>query len=257
MITIISPAKTMNFEDRAKISQYSKPLFINRAEELAARLQKYSAADIGSLMKVSDDIAHINLERYALWNKEHNPDNAKQAVFAYDGAVYRALDSLSFDDEETGFAQKHLRILSGLYGVLRPLDIIQPYRLEMAIKLENSSGKDLYCFWKDTITEYLNEEIGGHGDKTLVNLASNEYFTAIDLNKFNGRIVTPIFKEYRKGTYKIIAINAKKARGLMARYIIKNKIDNPEDLRGFEWDGYLFNEAMSDDKSLVFTRDNI
>lgn len=253
MITIISPAKTMNFEDNVK-ALHSIPLFINEAEELVNELRKYSAAEIGSLMKVSDDIAHTNLVRYVAWEREHNEANSKQAVFAYAGAVYRALNPESFNEKELGFAQNHLRILTGLYGVLRPLDIIQPYRLEMGIKLKNPRGGDLYSFWKNTITKCLNEEIEGHRNKTLINLASNEYFTAIDLKEFRGRIVTPVFKENKGGAYKIIAINAKKARGLMAGYIIRNEIESPEDLKGFDEDGYTYRESMSNDDSLVFTR---
>lgn len=252
MITIISPAKTMKFDDNHREIPASKPLFIDEAEELVKELRKYSAFELGSLMKISDDIAHENHIRFLNWTREHNSYNSVQALLAYGGAVYQSLYPHDFEDEDMEFAQKHLRILSGLYGVIRPGDLIQPYRLEMGFKFKNSKVKDVYSFWKRKLTGQMNMELDNQGEGILINLASNEYFTALDKNKLQARIITPVFKEHKNGTYRVIAISAKKARGLIARYIIKNRINNPELLKDFKDGGYSFNEEMSKENEWVF-----
>lgn len=257
MITILSPAKTLNFNRDYKIEKYTEPLFKQEAFELIKELRKYSPEELSSLMKINQELSELNFFRNMEFDIEHNISNAKQAALTFHGAVYQGLRAEEFNNDQFDYAQEHLRILSGLYGVLRPLDIIQAFRLEMSIKLNNPKGKDLYDFWKVKITDYFNKEMISQKNQTLINLASNEYFTAIDTKKFNGNIITPVFKEYKQGKYKIIAIYAKRARGLMAKYIIENKIDSVEGLKGFEEEGYVFNEDLSKDEELLFTRNII
>lgn len=254
MILILSPAKTLNFDKRYPGIAYTQPVFKNQAVELMELLKEYSPSDMAALMKISDELAEINFFRHQEWKKEHNIENSKQALLAFHGAVYQGLGAEGLRKSQLQFAQEHLRILSGLYGVIRPLDLVQPFRLEMGTKFRNNVGKDLYIFWKDLITNYFNEELNKSSDKILINLASNEYFLAIDENKLKGSIVTPVFKEYRKGEYKIITIYAKRARGLMTKYIIENGIDELERLRDFGEEGYEFNEQLSNEKNLVFIR---
>lgn len=254
MITILSPAKTLNFNRDYKIEKYTEPLFKQEAFELIKELRKYSPEELSSLMKINQELSELNFFRNMEFDIEHSLSNAKQAALTFHGAVYQGLRGEEFNNDQFDYAQEHLRILSGLYGVLRPLDIIEAHRLEMGIKLKSSKGKNLYDFWRDKITDYFNKEIINQRNKTLINLASNEYFTAIDIKKFSGNIITPVFKEYKHGKHKIIAIYAKRARGLMAKYIIKNKVDSVEGLKGFEEEGYVFEEGMSNDRELVFTR---
>lgn len=254
MIAILSPAKTLNFDKRYKEVEYTQPTFINQALEIVDILREYSPIDLAGLMKINDNLAETNFFRHIEWTKEHTIENSKQAVLAYHGAVYQGLNAETFNAEQFKFAQDHLRILSGLYGVLRPLDIVQPYRLEMGTKLSNSRGKDLYAFWREEITSHFSKEFDEVSDRILVNLASNEYFSAIDTSKLNTQIITPVFKEYRHGTYKNVTIYAKRARGLMARYIIENEINETEQLQSFEEEGYEFNENLSSEKEFVFTR---
>ncbi|ERI93069.1 hypothetical protein HMPREF1982_01890 [Clostridiales bacterium oral taxon 876 str. F0540] len=256
MIAILSPAKTLNFNREYKVEKYTEPLFKNEAFELIKELRKYSPEELSGLMKINQELSELNFFRNMEFNTEHNISNAKQAALTFHGAVYQGLKAEEFNEEQLDYAQEHLRILSGLYGVLRPFDIIQAYRLEMGIKLKNPKGKDLYDFWRDRITNYFNKEMLNQKNKTIINLASNEYFSSIDTKKFNGNIITPVFKEYKQGKYKIIAIYAKRARGLMAKYIIENKIDSVEGLKDFEEEGYVFEEGMSSDRELMFTRNS-
>jgi uncharacterized protein len=255
MITILSPAKTLNME---KINNNpvinSKGAFVEEAALLIDELRKYSPPELERLLKINSELAETNYKRHVSWQKDHNVTKSKQALLAYHGMVYQGLDAETLERESLFFAQDHLRILSGLYGVLRPLDLIQPYRLEMGIKLNNILGKDLYAFWKERITSYFIEELNKHSDNTLVNLASNEYSSAIDMKKLKGKIITPVFKDYKNGTYKAITIYAKKARGMMTRFIIENHVDNPEELKSFDGEGYKFCEYMSNDGKLVFLR---
>jgi len=254
MITILSPAKTLDFNRDYKIEKYTEPLFKKEAFQLIKELRRYSPEELSGLMKINQELSELNFFRNMEFDIDHNLSNAKQAALTFHGAVYQGLRAEGFNEEQFDYAQEHLRILSGLYGVLRPLDIIQAFRLEMGIKLKNRKGKDLYDFWKVKITDYFNKEMISQKNQTLINLASNEYFTAIDTKNFNGNIITPVFKEYKQGKYKVIAIYAKRARGLMAKYIIENKIDSVEGLKGFEEEGYVFEEGMSNDRELIFTR---
>jgi cytoplasmic iron level regulating protein YaaA (DUF328/UPF0246 family) len=254
MIAILSPAKTLEFSKRHKTIEYTQPIFKEEALELIEELRQYSPLDLEGLMKVNAELAELNFFRHLEWEEEHNINNSKQALLAYHGAVYQGLGAETFDTRQLKFAQHHLRILSGLYGVLRPLDIVQPYRLEMGAKLKNIKGKDLYYFWREIITGYFNEEFSKSPDRVLINLASNEYFSVIDAKRLSAEVYTPIFKEYRNGIYKNITIYAKRARGLMARFIVENEIDKVYELMAFEEEGYEFNENLSNDRELVFTR---
>lgn len=254
MIAIISPAKTLNMEKAINTDLYTKPTFIKEASELMKELQKYTPPELESLMKINSKLAEENFMRHIIWNEEHNLSNGKQALLAYDGAVYRGIDAKKLSKQQLSFANNHLRIISGLYGVLKPLDLIQPYRLEMATRLKNSSGNNLYSFWRDKLTSYFKEELDKQDDSILINLASKEYSSAIDMNKLNANIITPIFKEYKGGVYKVITIYAKRGRGLMSRFIIENSIVSSNDLKGFDEEGYSYNEYLSTDLEWVFTR---
>jgi len=217
-------------------------------------LKTKSATDIKALMKVSDKIADLNVVRYKSFKTPFTTENAKQAMYAFRGDVYTGLDADSFNKSQVKFAQKHLRILSGLYGVLKPLDLMQPYRLEMGTKLANKNGKNLYEFWGDKINKALNEEISAQKDDYVINLASNEYFKSVQSKKLKGQVIDIQFKENKDGKYKIVAFFAKKARGMMCQYMIKNKLTKPEQLKGFNMENYLFNEELSDESIFVFTR---
>ncbi|WML34573.1 peroxide stress protein YaaA [Clostridium sp. OS1-26] len=254
MIVVLSPAKTLNYNKKTLANLYTEPIFQKEATELVRELQQYTPPELSTLMKISDDLAELNFKRNLSFQVKSTLENSKQAILTFSGTVYQGMRADEFSEDELQFAQNHIRILSGLYGILRPLDLIQPHRLEMGIKLKNPKGKDLYSFWKDKITNYLNEEINKHNDKNLINLASNEYFSAIDTKSFTGKIINISFKEYRCGTYKIVAVYAKRARGLMSRYIAENKVNNIEILKNFEEEGYVYNEELSSDNEFVFTR---
>jgi len=221
---------------------------------LINRLRDLSALDLAELQHVSKNIAELNFERNHSWKTPFTPNNARQALFAFKGDVYTGLDAYSLSEDNLAFAQDHLRILSGLYGVLRPLDLMQPYRLEMGTRLSTASGKNLYEFWDMGITDTINTQMQAIGADTLVNLASNEYFKSVKPRAIKGRILTPAFKEYKNGEYRMIGIFAKKARGLMTRFIIENEITGIEGLKDFDSDGYQYKPALSDDKTWVFTR---
>jgi len=254
MLIVVSPAKTLDYETPPKTKKFTLPSYLDDSQILIDRLREFSALDISELMKVSSKIAALNVERYDTWQAEFSPENAKQAILAFKGDVYTGLDANSFSAADFKFAQSHLRMLSGLYGFLRPLDLMQPYRLEMGTRLQNIRGKNLYEFWGTKITEGLNQQLKKIKSDTLINLASNEYFKAVKPAALNAEIITPAFKEYKNGQYKMIGIYAKKARGLMSRFIIQNRISNVDDIQQFDMDGYAFNVQMSDDKSWVFTR---
>ncbi len=249
MLILLSPSKKLDFSFKNNILP-TKPNFLNEANSLIKNLKKLSEKEIRSLMKLSVKLTELNQQRYQAFSTKFDNDNARQAVFAFKGDVYNGLQAENFSDNELKYAQENLRILSGLYGILRPLDLIQPYRLEMGSKLKNQNGKNLYEFWDDKITDELNEA----NSDTLINLASNEYFKAIKPQKFNGRIITCNFKEYKNGGYKIIMIFAKRARGLMANYIIKNRLQQAEKLKNFDIDGYLFKAELSDENNWIFAR---
>ncbi len=255
MLIVISPAKTLDYETPPVTAEYTTPDFLNDSAELIDQLRTLSPADIASLMSISDKLAGLNAARFEAWQTPFSPENAKQAVLAFKGDVYTGLDAETLSADDFAFAQNHLRILSGLYGLLRPLDLMQAYRLEMGTRFANTRGKDLYAFWGKQITEALNQAMTQQTDNVLVNLASNEYFKAVKPAEFQGEIFTPVFKDLKNGQYKIISFYAKKARGLMVRYIIDNKITRVEDLKGFDYEGYAFNADMSQGNEWVFTRD--
>lgn len=253
MLIVISPAKTLDFEVAPVISEYTQPRFLAQSQQLIDGLKKLSVGDVASLMKLSDKLAGLNMARFQTWATPFDLSNAKQAVLAFKGDVYTGLDADSLDNAGFEFMQQHLRILSGLYGVLRPLDLMQAYRLEMGTKLSNAKGENLYQFWGDQLRQSVEEELS---DGILINLASNEYFKALQVKKLNARIITPIFKDWKNGQYKIISFYAKKARGLMSRYIIDHRIKQPEKIQQFDSDGYRFSPEMSQGDDWVFIRDH-
>ncbi len=254
MLTVISPAKTLDFDSPVQTTKATLPEHLNRSKELISLLRQASQKDLTRLMGISPKLAELNVERYQAWKQPFTTSNARQSLLAFKGDVYLGIDVATYSQRDFTHAQKTLRILSGLYGVLRPLDLIQPYRLEMGTKLANRKGKDLYEFWGDEITRALAAELAGHKDKTLINLASNEYFKSVRPAALPGQVITPIFKDYSKGSYKILSFFAKKARGQMATFIIKNRIARPAALKAFDGDGYQFNDAYSSDTDWVFTR---
>ena len=254
MLAVVSPAKNLDYESDLPELNVTQPRLLDNAEELVEVCRQLSPQQLGSLMKISDKLAGLNAARFQEWQRPFNEDNARPAMFAFNGDVYTGLDAASLNSEAINTAQKQLRILSGLYGVLRPLDLMQPYRLEMGSKLDNPKGKNLYEYWGDTITQTLNDDLAELGSSTLVNLASNEYFSAVKPKALNADIITPVFKDEKNGQYKVISFYAKKARGLMARFILNQKPKSVSDLKEFDANGYSFNEAMSSDKQLVFCR---
>lgn len=254
MLSVISPAKTLDFETPSTTKHVTQPDFLSESQSLIDILRDYSPQQISELMGISDKLAGLNAARYAEWEPPFSLENAKPAAQAFQGDVYTGLEAETFSDADNRFAQQHLRILSGLYGLLRPLDLIQAYRLEMGTKLPNQSGKDLYAYWKPTLTKALDDAIAQSGSKALVNLASNEYFKAVDAQKLDARIITPVFKDEKNGTFKIISFYAKKARGLMSAWIINQKINDPAELKAFNVAGYRFDAASSEGNTLVFTR---
>ena len=255
MLIVISPAKTLDFDTAPTTDSHSQPALLEHAQVLVDQLREMAPQQIGTLMKLSDKLASLNAARYETWSQPFNPDNAKQALLAFKGDVYTGLDAPSLSEEDLQFAQQHLRMLSGLYGLLKPLDLMQPYRLEMGTKLENPRGTNLYQFWGDIITDALNQALADQGDELLINLASNEYFKSVQPKRLNGRIITPVFKDRKNGQYKVISFFAKKARGLMSRYIIENRLSDIEQLKAFDSQGYYFCASESDGDELVFKRE--
>lgn len=254
MITVLSPAKSLDFERACSFPKPSEPVFPEYSKKLAENLKKKGPDDLIRLMNISEKLALLNAERFQAWKYPYDDENTKPAIFAFDGDVYDGLEAVSFSHDDLEYSQSHLRILSGLYGVLRPLDLIMPYRLEMGTKLKTGKNEDLYSFWKENVTRHMNESLGAAKTDILVNLASNEYFSAIESNRVNGNIIKPVFKDKKGKEFKIISFWAKKARGAMAAFIIKNRIENPDDLRAFDGLGYIYNENLSNEKELVFTR---
>ncbi|MEE8058960.1 MAG: peroxide stress protein YaaA, partial [Pseudomonadales bacterium] len=238
MLIIISPAKTLDFESAATTRVATTADFLNQSQQLIDKLRELSPADISRLMGISAKLGHLNCDRFLNWHTPFDADNAKQAVLAFKGDVYTGLDAESFSGKEFKFSQKHLRILSGLYGLLRPLDLIQPYRLEMGTKFANEKGTNLYQFWGEQLTAAVNVQLKKSKSEVLLNLASNEYFKVLQGKSINADIITPAFKDFKNGKYKIISFYAKKARGLMSAYVIKNQITNVEEIKQFDVDGY-------------------
>ena len=253
MITVISPAKTLDFESQPITNCHTQPKFLAQSQALIDELRELSAPSIATLMKLSDKLAGLNMARFQTWTTPFSLGNSKQAVLAFKGDVYTGLDADTMDDEGLAFAQQHLRILSGLYGVLKPLDLIQPYRLEMGTQFANAKGKNLYQFWGGQLREEIETE-ASQSDAVLVNLASNEYFKAVDTKQLDARIITPVFKDEKNGTFKIISFYAKKARGLMSAWLIQQQITDPDRLKAFDVAGYRFDPSSSQGDTFVFTR---
>ncbi|MER0202496.1 MAG: peroxide stress protein YaaA [Nitrosomonas sp.] len=254
MIIVISPAKTLDFETPPLTQAHTQPDFLDDSTMLIDELRKLEPSQIGAMMSISSKLATLNSNRYFAWNRPFTLRNAKQAILAFKGDVYTGLDADTMTGNELAFAQDHLRILSGLYGVLRPLDLMQPYRLEMGTQFKNPRGNNLYEFWDDKITQALNQDLAKQKDDILINLASNEYFQSVQPGKLNARIITPVFKDQKNGVYKIISFFAKKARGMMSRYIIQNKLTNPEAIKNFDVAGYRFSQEDSSKDEWIFTR---
>lgn len=253
MIVVLSPAKSLDYESPLATQVHTRPQFVQQASELVGILRPMAPAQLGELMSISDKLATLNATRYAQWSGSFTKDNSRQAVLAFNGDVYDGLQASTLSDADLDFAQKHLRILSGLYGVLRPLDRMQPYRLEMGTRLANPSGKDLYSYWKGTIAAALNKDLKG-ANPVLVNLASDEYFKAVDTKALKARVLQPVFQDYKGGKYKIISFFAKKARGLMARYIIDKRITEADQLKMFDYAGYVYVPDASNESTFVFRR---
>ena len=254
MLTVISPAKTLDFDTSPHTAKNSQPQFLPQSEELVGTMRKKTPKSLSKLMGISPKLAELNATRFSDWQTPFTTENAKPAVLAFRGDVYLGLEVENYGERDFNFAQKNLRILSGLYGVLRPLDLIQPYRLEMGIKIKHGGSKDLYDYWQQTVSENLNAELASHRNKTLINLASIEYFKAVNPDLLPGQVINPVFKDYKNGTYKILSFFAKKARGYMASYIVQNRINKPADIKSFDVDGYRFNPDLSNENDWVFTR---
>lgn len=254
MFFVLSPAKNLNEKDPSPVSSFTQPDLLPEAEILMQELRQLAPQQIAELMHVSDKIALLNAERNVAWHTPFTPENAKQAVFMFNGDVYEGIAADTLKPKQIDYLQQHVRLLSGLYGVLRPLDLMQPYRLEMGTAFTNTRGKNLYEFWGDKITDLLNQTLKQAGSDVLINLASQEYFKSVNTKKLNARLITPIFKDEKNGKYKIISFYAKRARGLMVRYAAEHGITEPEMLKNFDYEGYSFNEAASNEAEWVFMR---
>lgn len=252
MKIVISPAKSLNYETQLPITTYTESAFLSKAVTIQKTLKKKKPKQLMELMDISDKLAELNWQRNQEWNIPFSPENARQAVYAFDGDVYTGLDVYSLSTEKVLVLQERLRILSGLYGLLKPLDLMQPYRLEMGTKIQIGTKKNLYEFWKKTITDTLNKELSK--GELFINLASNEYFSAVDTKALKVPVITPEFKDYKDGKLKMISFFAKKARGLMVRYIIDTNAETIDDLKGFNYEGYAFDANLSKGNTLVFTR---
>ena len=255
MLALISPAKTFDFDTPAPTREASQPEFLAQAQELIDVLRPLAPHDISKLMGISDKLGVLNYDRFADWQPPFDLDNAKQALFAFKGDVYVGLAAETLQEGDWKFAQDHLRILSGLYGLLAPLDLIQPYRLEMGSRPANPRGKDLYEFWGSRITEAINAQLKRLTDPVVVNLASNEYFKSVQKKDLEAPLITPVFKDWKTDRYKIISFYAKKARGMMSAYLLKNRLTDAEGLKGFDEEGYRYNSELSTATEWVFTRD--
>ncbi|MCQ8895835.1 peroxide stress protein YaaA [Limnobacter humi] len=253
MLVVLSPAKSLDYETPLSTTLSTKPQFVPQAEALVDTLRPMSPAALGELMSISDKLAVLNTTRYAEWSTTFTKRNSRPAVLAFNGDVYDGLDAKTLDEDGLKFAQAHVRILSGLYGILRPLDLMQPYRLEMGTRLPNPKGENLYSYWKDTIAPALNKELKGE-NPVLVNLASDEYFKSVDVKALKATVIEPVFQDEKNGQYKVISFFAKKARGLMARYLIDHRITEAEKLKKFNVDGYKYDAKSSTDTRWVFRR---
>ncbi len=254
MLIVLSPAKSLDFETPAHIADFSQPDCLDQSQVLIERLRELAPHDLASLMGISDQLAALNFSRNQSWSRPFSLANAKQAVLAFNGDVYEGLDAQSLSAEVLRYAQDHLRILSGLYGVLRPLDLMQAYRLEMGTRLANARGRDLYAFWGGRLAESVNAAVQASGSPVLVNLASEEYFKAVGAKRVVGRLVQPVFEDWSNGNYKVVSFYAKRARGLMARYALINRVDDVEALKSFDDEGYVFDASAMEGDRWVFRR---
>ncbi len=251
MQILLSPSKTIDISVKRRGLRHNSPVFLKDAAKIADKLKQFSVQEISSIMVTSPKLSQLTYDRYQFWNKDHNTENSCQSILSFKGDVFTGLDAQSLEEEDLIFLNKHLIILSGLYGMLRPLDLIQPYRLEVAHKLDVEGSVNLYDFWSDKVTTAISNHLSGD---VLINLASNEYYKMLNLSSISGNVITPVFKEYKNGTYKIVSIYAKRARGLMTRFITKQRIDSPDKLKLFDDEGYYYNDKFSDDNNYVFTR---
>ncbi len=254
MLLLLSPAKKLDYDSPVSTNTHTQPLFIKQSAELIKVLKTKRADDIAGLMKLSPALSELNVKRYAEWKTKFDQSNARQAVLAFNGDVYEGLDAASLTESQLTWAQQHVAILSGLYGVLRPMDLMQPYRLEMGTRLQTGRGKNLYEFWGSEIAQYLNERLNDETSRIIINLASEEYFKAVDRKALDARVVQCVFQDYKNGVYKIISFNAKRARGLMARFAIETKAKTPAALKKFNIEGYAFAQQESSEDKLVFRR---
>ncbi len=254
MLIVTSPAKKLDFSEDVTRSGWSIPAFLEDSEELIAAAKKLTRPELAKLMKISDKLADLNYNRYRAFATPFTPANARQAAFAFTGDTYVGLQADTLSEDDLDYAQDHYRILSGLYGLLRPLDLMQPYRLEMGKKIPTDWGRTLYDFWGDQLTHELNRIMKEQETDILVNCASREYFKALDETKLEGQVITPVFKEVKEGHARILSMFAKKARGMMTRYIIQNRIKDVEQLKNFDLGGYIFQPSLSDHKTLEFHR---
>lgn len=254
MLFLLSPAKKLDYDSPVHIEQHTQPLFVDQAAGLIKVLKKLSASDVSDLMSLSPALAELNVNRYRAWQPTFTQDNSRQAVLAFNGDVYEGLQANSLSQARLEWAQEHVAILSGLYGVLRPLDLMQPYRLEMGTRLETAKGKNLYEYWGSTIAEYLNERLAADKNPIIVNLASEEYFKSVDRKTLKARIVQCVFQDWKNDAWKVISFHAKRARGLMARYAIEHNVSTPEGLQKFDVEGYVHDASASSADKLVFRR---
>ena len=257
MISVLSPAKSMNESPEVLDYNYSQPRFLDRSEKLANKMKRYSRKGLMDLMKISQDLAELNRQRFDEWSMDHNTEVAAPAIYSFTGEVYQGFDAPSMTEKHLDFANDHLRTLSGLYGILRPADLIRPYRLEMGKAVPVQRSKNLYQFWGSQLAESLNNDAADHSEKALINLASNEYFKAVDLKTLDMPVYNMHFKDLKNGEYKMIQFYGKRARGLMARFIVDHQIDSVEDLKAFNYENYGYNAKLSTEKDWVFTRDEV
>jgi cytoplasmic iron level regulating protein YaaA (DUF328/UPF0246 family) len=255
MLFLISPAKALDYETPPHVKTHTRPLFVEQASELVDVLRQKSPQQVAALMDLSDKLAALNVARYEAWRPTFTARNAKQAVLAFDGDVYGGLDARTLSAEDLDWLQEHLCILSGLYGVLRPLDWMQPYRLEMGTRLKTAHGNSLYAYWGSRIADYLNQRAQADKSPVVINLASEEYFKAVDRKALRPRVVSCVFEERKGSGYKVVSFHAKRARGLMVRWAVQHRASTPEQLKGFDLEGYRFEPALSDPERLVFRRD--
>lgn len=254
MLIVLSPAKSLDYKTPVKVKAPTLPEFVSESAKLIADLKKLAPQQVADLMGLSDQLAVLNVGRYRDWSKKFTDKNSKPAIYAFDGDVYDGFDVKSLNTKAVDFAQEHIRILSGLYGALRPLDLMQPYRLEMGTAFKNARGKDLYAFWGERVTDSLKQVLEKQKKPLLLNLASEEYFKVLQPKKLDCPVIAPVFQDEKDGKYKIISFYAKRARGLMARYVVENRITESADLKGFNLDGYKYDAAQSKPDKPVFRR---